>query len=260
MHDETKELLRRSMRYITAIPREAVIGFSGGKDSVCLAEVMRRAGHPGRLVYSATGIDPPPMVQFIKREYGDRVTWVRPPSKYYRNLALWGPPTIHTRWCCEALKHFGSRVVGTKFRVLGVRREESTRRSKYKVAEARKGMVLYFPILEWKLWHVWDFIESEGLPVCSLYDEIDRVGCVICPYHTPKQHEWYRTQYPGPFRFWERVVKEWWLRTRDTPNRKGERRYMVHNTPEDFMAAWFIKACWAVKGKRDLAENAKEGR
>lgn len=38
------------------------------------------------------------------------------------------------------------------------------------------------PIIEWSDEEVWDFIKSEGIPYCCLYDEgFHRLGCVGCP-------------------------------------------------------------------------------
>lgn len=68
----------------------------------------------------------------------------------------------------------------------GVRKAESPRRrsrSKYETCQSDKGVEFYHPIINWSDEQVWDFILSEKLPYCRLYDEagITRIGCVGCP-------------------------------------------------------------------------------
>ncbi len=47
-------------------PEGYFVGFSGGKDSIVTLELCAMAGVRHRAFYSATGIDPPEMVKFIK--------------------------------------------------------------------------------------------------------------------------------------------------------------------------------------------------
>ena len=53
----------------------------------------------------------------------------------------------------------------------------------------KKSMVVN-PIIDWKDTDIWEFIRSEGIKVCSLYDcGYNRVGCIGCPMAGKK---WYR--------------------------------------------------------------------
>lgn len=46
------------------------------------------------------------------------------------------------------------------------------------------------PIIEWADDDVWEFIKSEGIPYCSLYDEgFKRLGCIGCPMADTKGRE-----------------------------------------------------------------------
>uniref|UniRef100_A0A6M3LFR6 Putative phosphoadenosine phosphosulfate n=1 Tax=viral metagenome TaxID=1070528 RepID=A0A6M3LFR6_9ZZZZ len=46
-----------------------------------------------------------------------------------------------------------------------------------------KNQTLYKPIFHWLEWEIWEYIDSNNLPYCSLYDEgFSRLGCVICPF------------------------------------------------------------------------------
>lgn len=43
------------------------------------------------------------------------------------------------------------------------------------------------PIIEWSEQDVWDFINANGIPYCSLYDEgFKRLGCIGCLWHHKK--------------------------------------------------------------------------
>jgi len=50
------------------------LGFSGGKDSCVLKDLTKRSGVKFQTYYSVTGIDPPEVVKFIKRNHSD-VIW-----------------------------------------------------------------------------------------------------------------------------------------------------------------------------------------
>lgn len=82
------------------------------------------------------------------------------------------------------LKERAGKVLPHKHRVLGIRWEESAGRSNRQMIDWHRNLKQheYNPIIEWKEWEVWDFIDGHKLPYCSLYDEgFDRIGCVVCP-------------------------------------------------------------------------------
>jgi len=168
-----------------APPEGYYLAFSGGKDSVVLYELARRAGVTFDAHYSVTGIDPPELVRFIRDEYRGKVAWEKPPEyTWWAGLKKNGVPTRTARWCCRVLKEHG----GQGRRVLtGVRAAESRNRGKYGIVQPclRAGMdkTLVHPMLQWTTGEVWEYIRGEGLPYCSLYDEgWKRLGCVLCPF------------------------------------------------------------------------------
>lgn len=57
----------------------------------CLIQIQ--ASH-----YSATGIDPPEVVQFIRKYYPE-VVFDRPKESFYTIIKRKGPPKIMYRWC-----------------------------------------------------------------------------------------------------------------------------------------------------------------
>ena len=116
------------------------LAFSGGKDSVVIKKLADMAGVKYDAHYSLTTVDPPELVQFIKREYPD----VSIDKKYYKRdgkfvkagqqITMWNlipekkyPPTRIARYCCEALKESAG---DGRLTMTGVRWAESVNRKK----------------------------------------------------------------------------------------------------------------------------------
>jgi len=186
------------------------LAFSGGKDSQCIYHLAEKAGVKFDAHYQITTVDPPELVQFIHKQYPqverhhpEQSMWALVESHYF-------PPTRQQRYCCKELKETGGsgRVV-----VTGVRWAESVRRSKRRMVEPcmNDGRKSYLhPIIDWTDEDVWEFIRTEKLLYCSLYDEgFTRLGCVLCPNETHSEkhiERWPRiaAQYVRTF---DRVIK-----------------------------------------------------
>jgi len=172
------------------------LAFSGGKDSVVIKALAEMAGVKYDAHYNLTTIDPPELVQFIKREHPDVIRH-RPPVPFLVQLVKNGFPQRQRRWCCRLLKEKGGegRVVLT-----GVRSAESNQRSKRKMVEGCRTSPdkrYLHPIIDWSDAEVWQFIRENGLPYCKLYDEgWKRVGCLFCPMAYEKQRLRHATLYP----------------------------------------------------------------
>ena len=164
-----------------APPEGYWVAFSGGKDSVVLLDLVKRAG----VAYEAhmamiPPLDPPPLVRFVREQYPE-VTMDWPAKPFFEVMKRQGYPTRSIRWCCREFKERGGsgRLVLT-----GIRWEESLRRSKRRMVEgcSTKGKRLLHPIIDWSTTDVWHYIRARGIPYCSLYDEgFRRIGCVGCP-------------------------------------------------------------------------------
>lgn len=195
------------------------VGFSGGKDSQVLLELVKMAGVKYRAVYNVTTNDPPENVYFIRNNYPE-VEFNIPKNNFYKIVERKGLPTRLRRFCCDELKESGGIVYVV---LTGVRSEESVTRkgydevaiySKRKEHKGRKkhtleqiienehrcikgkDKVMVYPILGWTEEDVWQFHRERNLPRNICYDISGRVGCMFCPYSSKREIEYYEKQYP----------------------------------------------------------------
>jgi phosphoadenosine phosphosulfate reductase len=186
--------------------------FSGGKDSIVIKELARIAGVRVTWHYNVTTIDPPELVQFIKRFHKD-VAWDRPKENFFHLLPRRGFPLRNTRWCCKEYKE--SRTHVSDVLILGIRIDESPRRkNRYTscVMEEPGSAKRVLPIRLWSNEDVWEFIRGRGIPYCSLYDEgFTRLGCVGCPMTNKKNKIREFERWPRYEHLWRKAFNEFWI-------------------------------------------------
>lgn len=173
-------------------PHEGYYGAtSGGKDSIVIMELAKRAGVKVEWHCYLTTVDPPELLHYIKK-YHPYVIFDKPEINMWKLIVQKRmPPTRVVRYCCEYFKEGGGngRVV-----ITGVRKKESHKRSKRNAVECfsrkKQHKIIINPIIDWSESDVWDFIRENNLPYCSLYDEgFERLGCIGCPMAGSKKQK-----------------------------------------------------------------------
>jgi phosphoadenosine phosphosulfate reductase len=188
-------------------PEGYYVAFSGGKDSVVILDLVKRAGVKFDAHYNITGIDPPELFYFIRDKHPEVERHIPDMSIWNLIIKKMQPPTRISRYCCQYLKERGGsdRTV-----ITGVRWGESVRRSKRKMTEAcfRATRKIYLhPIIDWSSRDVWNYIHCSKLPYCTLYDEgFFRVGCIGCPMGSATQRRMQFDRWPKYEEKWRNAM------------------------------------------------------
>lgn len=205
--------------------------FSGGKDSQCLYHLVKIAGVKAKTHMNMTSVDPPEVIRFVKTQYPD-VELIKPKMSIYEIAKKkYMLPTRVMRWCCAEFKETSG---AGKVTLIGIRREESARRAKRgEISTSIKGKrieetfdqwseheekmvtcvggrdkILVSPILEWTEKDVWEFLRTNNIPHCRLYDMgYWRIGCICCPMSTYRQKIRDVKQYPHVKRNWIKTIQ-----------------------------------------------------
>lgn len=223
---------------------------AGGKDCEVTEHLCQRAGAKHQLVHSRTGIDPPEAIKFMYERYPN-ITIHKPTKSVWRWIETKGLPRRQSRWCCEKLKEFSGRG---RVLMTGIRREESSRRSKRTQVEEGRALMKTFihPILNWTEYEVWEYIDKYKLHYCHLYDidGWDRLGCILCPMTSWRRTLWEWERYPKIANAWFRAAKRYLILHPDTAGRK-------FGTAKNFCLWWLTRGQISV-GQLEL-EIAKRG-
>ena len=222
------------------------LSFSGGKDSVVLHEIAKRAGVKFDAHFANTTVEAPETMRFIRQFYPE-VIWDKP-RMTMRQAIIYKqrPPTRVMRYCCFMTKecHGSGHILLT-----GIRKAESVKRAKRHHIEISFDdctKIMIHPIFYWSTDEVWGYIKANNLPVNPLYAEgRKRIGCVMCPmsgsegmkrdairwpkiarryrqyfqemydYHTARGHK---------FKGWESgdCIYDWWITQPKKDKDKGE--------------------------------------
>ncbi len=178
------------------------VAFSGGKDSIVLLELVKKALPLSSyiVVFGDTGMEFPDTYDAVRRvEDQCREEGV----DFYRALSdfdpmdswrLFGPPSNVLRWCCSVHKSAPQTLkirevlgkddyIGADF--VGVRAQESLRRSEYEYenyGKKQRGQYSLNPMLEWSSAEVWLYIYAHRLVINEAYKKGNsRAGCLLCP-------------------------------------------------------------------------------
>ena len=220
--EDSIALIRKGEKLALALNPEDgyFVGFSGGKDSQVLLDLVKRAGVKYKAHYNVTTIDPPENVRFI-RQYYPEVHFIHPRQTFIKMIEKRGLPTVFHRFCCEELKE---KTGAGNVVLTGVRADESTKRSQYNEVAIKsnrvehadrlkkhtieeieqnehrcikgKDAIMVYPILNWTETEVWQYIADNNLPHNPCYNIAGRVGCMFCPFANKRQIEFYEQKYP----------------------------------------------------------------
>lgn len=199
--------------------RKPVVSFSGGKDSLVVSYIVRKAlGSDDILhMFSNTTIEYPDTLEYIKqfRQSNGGISFRENSSghTFLEMCRLIGPPSRINAWCCSVFKSapiasMVNQIKGERGIISfeGIRRRESVRRRNRERVYINKKIVHQlstYPIIDWKEIEVWLFILTKGLVFNEAYEKgFSRVGCMYCPNNIPYNEYLVKTYYPQPSQQW----------------------------------------------------------
>lgn len=205
------------------------VSFSGGKDSIVTAHIVRRVDPNIKMIFNDTTIEFPDLINYVQsliRE-GWNIEIIKPTVTFEEGLKKFGPPGRRRRWCCDVIKKASLWKNSRRFNnqegtlsFLGIRSEESYRRSRYKRLASfpirgpfnpkRTRAVHAYPLLYFSKKDIWSYIKKHGLPYCKLYDKgLTRLGCMFCPFADDESNQALTDLYPEKKKAWESYLKNY---------------------------------------------------
>jgi phosphoadenosine phosphosulfate reductase len=205
-------------------PEGYYVAFSGGKDSCVVKDIVKRSGVKHEFHFNRS-MEPPEVIYYIREHHPD-VIWHLPKKTMWESIAHKGmPPTRIIRFCCDDMKENQESAKG-RFVVTGVRWEESNARKGRQFVEqcyTDTSKKFLHPIIDWSTEEIWEYIKTNGLPYCKLYDEgRTRVGCVMCPMANSTQMKLDAIRWPKIADAYKRACDRAIIKKREIFERKGK--------------------------------------
>ena len=176
------------------------VSFSGGKDSTVTSDIVMKAlGRENIIhVYGDTTLEYPTTALYLKRfrEVHKKTPMLVAKNKeqnFNELCKVIGPPSRLMRWCCTIFKTGAiTRKIDATFKdkkniltFQGIRRNESTARSKYdRESDSSKISKQHTiaPLIDWQEFDIWLYILSNNIDFNEAYRQgFSRVGCWCCP-------------------------------------------------------------------------------
>lgn len=218
---EAITFVRRVIEKNAGLP--AVVGFSGGKDSLATYLIVENAtSEKPPLFFMDTGIELPETVEFIdnfakKRDV--QIIGEKAGERFWESVDIFGPPARDFRWCCKILKlgpaataiaeEIGSETIS----FMGQRKLESFQRSiEPRITENPwvPGQLSANPIQNWNALEVWLYIFQKQEDFNPLYNRgYHRMGCYLCPASPLAEIESLRQTHPDLYKRWATKMADW---------------------------------------------------
>ena len=203
--DRLNEITNEAISYIQKSVKnnqncDMFVSFSGGKDSTVTSDItMRALGREDIIhIYGDTTLEYFTTKEYIKRfkekhKMTPMLVAQNKEQDFNELCKIIGPPSRMMRWCCTIFKTGAiTRKIEATFKdsqnilaFQGIRRSESTARSKYD-RESRESkiakQIAIAPIIDWLEFDVWLYILSNNIDFNDAYRYgYSRVGCWCCP-------------------------------------------------------------------------------
>jgi phosphoadenosine phosphosulfate reductase len=210
-----------TIRGVTGQHRQlpVTVSFSGGKDSLVVLNIARKAVKKLTAFFVDTGLEFPETVEYVDRmarETGIEMKVEKAGAAFEENFPAFGPPAKDFRWCCKVCKlgpisHF--LAAGEVITVDGKRRYESFQRGNVGAVERNPfvpGQISVYPVRDWRALEIWLYIRMEKLPYNPLYDQgFERIGCWLCPSALQAEYVRMKELHPEKFAAWEEKLHIW---------------------------------------------------
>ncbi len=230
--DHLEDLVRDTEVFVEDMsgrwPCTPLVYFSGGKESVVMADIFSKLGLSANLVFGAVGFDFPEDIEFMRslEDYyaGDaHLTLHRrmaDASEAQAQIRKNGPITLRDPWC-RLIKYANrDRLISelypppTRFIAFEGSRcyENDFRRSNPRVELMRipgysRAHYWARPLAYWNGLDIWTYIYSRSLPVNPLYHlGFQRTTCWLCPIVNPFHLHRSKVLHPGLWEDYDPVV------------------------------------------------------
>lgn len=191
-------------------PVESIVMFSGGKDSLVVMDLARKAGIK-KSVYIKSPLEFKQTIKYVEKFPDvDIIGFNKDFFELCQKLCI---PSRRMKWCCTVYKltpiAIYNRKNNIKYNIRGVRREESSNREDYdEIGDKKFPWVTVDPILDWTDKDVWRYIRKYNLPINPLYQVINRVGCWCCPFNSKKDWGAARDLMPQEYKKFKELINE----------------------------------------------------